>query len=56
MILRENGVDTKGIGEFVDRDRTTISYLCKRFDDQKKELESIYYDIKDEMERLQMSE
>lgn len=55
MILRESGVEAKIIGEFVNRDYSDVSWLCKRFSDQKSELENIYNDINDEMERLQVS-
>lgn len=54
MILREEGVGVQGIADFIGRKPCNISWLAKRFDDQKNYLRPLYSDLKYELERLQM--
>lgn len=51
-ILREEGVDVYGIASFIDRKPTSVSWLCKRYEDLQNNLKGIYNNIRFEMEKL----
>lgn len=51
-ILREEGIDVYGIASFIDRKPTSVSWLCRRYENLQKDLRKIYDDIRFEMEKL----